>query len=370
LKNNTLVLIDWFSGFFIIPFILFIKGVKKFIGIFCRTKKKGTLLIKFLGAGNFIAIKDAISSEATIVSVKNNRTAIEKFVNCKEVFYIDDTNFISLISSSLKAIFFVINKSYLRVINMETESKFAKLLSCIARSEETLGLTNQHRSYLDSILYDRYLVNPLMVSKSECINLLTKFEIKSNFHVLAAIKESQKSFIKNITFKNGITKIIFAPTGSDTNKLRRVDCLIWEKVLLKLRYNFPDALIHILFPNEIDWQYKDLSLSLAKYSICKFEFSSYENYLNHLLSSDLIVCIDSQTLQIASIIEKPTICFFGPTNPYNVANSNFIFPLSHSPICSPCMHKYFKFPCGGEAPCMLFEEKDLIIFDMLKKLCR
>lgn len=370
LKNSSLVTLDWVFGFFIIPLIFIIKGLK--IGAFFYNKSvsSGVLIIKFLGSGNLIAIREVITSETYIITAKSNFSAINKFLKHKKAFYIDDSNFFSLLTTSIFAIFFILNKRFARVVNLETESKFAKLLSCIARSEENLGLTNQHRSYLDKFLYDRYLVNPLMVSRADCIKLLTKFELKTNVYTSASIQESQNNFLTSITFKSGISKIVFAPTGSDTNNLRRVDANVWKNVLIKLYRSFAEVEVYFLFPDSNDFQYQSIRNSLSLFKTCKFEICNYDNYLYHLRNCDLIICIDSQTLHIASVFKIPTICFFGPTNPYSVNSSNFIYPISHSPMCSPCMHRYFKSPCDQKAPCMLFQDEDLAIFDSLKKLCK
>lgn len=369
MKNNTLVLIDWTTGLAISPLIILVKAVKKLASKFYRPKRNGRLLIKFLGAGNYVAMSDVIDDNTTLVSAASNRAAIERFLNPKAVFYIDDTGLFSLVRTAVGATLYVLTGSFHEVINLETESKFSKLLTTLARSEETLGLTNIHKSYLDALIYDRYLVNPIMVSKSDAIRLLTKFELVVNKYALEPINKSQKDFIEQVRFNKTISKIVFSPTGSDTNTLRRLDVDVWTKIANKIFAKFKDVSIDIVFPNMVDWQYQPMGQAFALEPRCTMKIGSYEDYLNVLKEADLIVCIDSQSLHIGCRLGVPVIGFFGPTSPYGVNYASTVYPISKAAICSPCMHKYFVTPCKNTAVCMEFSDADLGVFDRLDELC-
>ncbi len=326
------------------------------------------LLIKFLGAGNFVAMSDVIDKNTILVSVASNQHAIENFLKPKACFYIDDSNFLSLAITSMSAILFVCKGRFNQVVNLETESNFSKLLTTLAGARETLGLTNTHKSYLDAFIYDRYLVNPIMVSKSDSIRLLVDFQLVTNRHALASIKESQEEFLSAVRFHGPITKIVFAPSGSDTNRLRRLKDGIWQEIADKLFKKYPDISIDIIFPGVDDWQYQPMKLAFGARERCAIRIGSYSDYLNILTSADLIVCIDSQTLHISSQLGVPTVCFFGPTSPYGVKHASTVYPISKAGACSPCMHKYFSVPCKNKAVCMDFEMLDLNIFDRLDSL--
>lgn len=369
MKNNTLVLIDWVAGLIISPAIIFVKAAKKIAARVYRPKRDGRLIIKFLGAGNYVAMCDVIDNDTTLISAVSNKAAIERFLNPKAVFYIDDTGFFSLVRTAVGSIFFVLTGSFHEVINLETESKFSKLLTTLARSEETLGLTNIHKSYLDALIYDRYLVNPIMVSKSDVIRLLTKFELVVNKYALEPINKSQRDFMAQVSFGRTISKVVFAPAGSDTNTLRRLAVDVWVQIANKIFAKFRGASIDLVFPSMVDWQYQSMKQAFALEPRCTIKIGSYSDYLNVLKGADLIVCIDSQSLHIGSRLGVPVVCFFGPTSPYGVNHASTVYPISKAAMCSPCMHKYFDTPCKNKAICMEFSGSDLDVFDRLDELC-
>ncbi len=369
MKNNTLVLIDWVAGFLIGPIIIFVKIIKIAATKFHTPRRNGRLIVKFLGAGNYVAMSNLIDENTTIISALSNKSAIEYFLRPKEVFYIDDSSFSDLAMTSLGAILFAMKSSHKEVINLETESKFSKLLISLARSEVTLGVTNVHKSYMDMLIYDRYLVNPVSLGKTDSINLLTKFELIQNQPILSAIKKSQLDFLENVSFHKPILNIAFAPTGSDTDIIRRVKPDIWLMAANKLLNHFPDAKIDLFFPSKKDIQYEAFESFFTNEPRINFCVEGYKDYVQRIGESDLVVCIDSQTLHVANFYKVPVICFFGPSSPYGVNHSQFTYPISLAAACSPCRHKYFQIPCKGNVVCMDFIESDLEIFDRLRDLC-
>lgn len=370
MKNNTLVLIDWTAGLIISPLIILVKAVKKVASKFYRPQRNGRLLIKFLGAGNYVAMSEVIDDNTTLVSAASNRAAIERFLNPKAVFYIDDSGFLSLVKTALGAIFCVCKGSFHEVINLETESKFAKLLTALARADRTMGITNVHKSYLDFIIYDRCIVNPVMMSKDLAIELLTDFRLIQNPHAMASIKQSQMDFFEALEFPRGIRQVAFAPTGSDTDTIRRLHPEIWSRIATKLVASFPDIKICVYFPSQLDPQYQDISALLSQLAAVEICIGNYNDYVSGIERSDLVVCIDSQTLHIANRLDVPVVCFFGPSSPYGVNHTTSTCPISMAAACSPCRHKYFTIPCEGMPVCMDFQEIDLEVFDQLRSWCK
>lgn len=365
MKNNTLVLIDWLVGILIFPTIISVLALKKAISLFYFTNGNGRLIIKFLGAGNYVAMSKIIDQDTVLISAISNKAAIERFIRPKTCFYIDDSSFHSLLLSSICAIFFILRKNFHEVINLEAESSFSKLLTSLARADYKFGVTNKHRSYLDAFMYDKYLVNPVMLGKSEIVNLLTNFSLVTNYYCLASIRESQKRFLRVFRKDKRVQNVVFAPSGSDTNNLRRVNVGVWKRVADKFFDGNDGLTLSIIFPNAKDQQYESFNQVFSQSIRCSMKIGSYEDYVDTLTEADLIVCIDSQSLHLGSKLQVPVICFFGPTSPYGVGHSDNVFPISKAPACSPCMHKYFCPPCDNIAVCMDFNEDDLKIFDQL-----
>lgn len=360
MKNNHLVVVDWLLGFLITPAILIIIIIKYPFKKYIISKRSGTLIIKFLGAGNYIAFKDYVNNEVEILTAISNRNAINYFLRPKKIFYIDDRSYINLIFSVIKNSLILLFNSYDVVINLEPESNFAKLMSVVIRSNKILGLTNKNRSYLDFLLYDRYLVSPVMLTKIKIIDLLYDGLYSTNEHIDASIIDSQNRFIEQGFFYNKkILNIVIAPTGSDTNHLRRLAADKWHFIFKTISNKYPSCTFNLVFQNKNDWQYNSIVGELSKYKNVNIKIGNYDDYINIIKIADLVICIDSQTLHISSVLNKPVVCFFGPTSPYEVGYTKNVFPISKSVICSPCMHKYFVAPCGNLLYCMNFTDEEL-----------
>lgn len=368
MKNNTLIFLDWVSGFFISPLIILAKLFQRYLSKKKKLNRNGQLIIKFLGAGNYVAMARVITDQTTLISAESNRAAIEYFLKPKEVFYIDDSRMIQLIKTTFGAIIFASKGAFNEAINLETESIFAKLLVTLSGSNLIMGLSNIHKSYLDAYIYDRYLVNPSMISKEQSISLLSNFRLILDSNLASSILNSQSEFYRNVKFKSPIRRVAFCPSGSDTDIARRISVDIWGVIASKLVKQIPGVKIDVYFQSKNDLQYQDMVDLLAGYVDIQFYVGSYENFVKGLAKQDLIVCIDSQSLHIANYYAIPVICFYGPTTPYAVSFSSTTYPISLSASCSPCVHKYFIKPCGNNPVCMNFLDDDLDIFDKLVSL--
>ena len=70
---------------------------------------------------------------------------------------------------------------------------------------------------------------------------------------------------------------------------------------------------------------------------------------------DRILCIDSALLHFARLLGKPTVSFWGPTDPRVLLRPE---PLAAESVhyaklsCSPCVHLAARPPCGGRNVCM------------------
>lgn len=368
MKNNTLVFLDWLSGFFISPLIVVVKLFQRNPSKKVGFRNNERLIIKFLGAGNYVAISEAVNDQTTLISASSNKAAIEYFLKPKKVFYIDDSGIIPLVKTSFYAIIFVFKGSFNEAINLETESRFAKLLVALSGSKFTMGISNTHKSYLDAYIYDRYLVNPSMISKQQSISLLLNFRLIKNGNLASLIRNSQAEFYKRVKLKNPIKRVAFCPSGSDTDLARRISVDIWQFMVNKLVKQHPDVRIEVYFQSKNDFQYLDLVGMLSGYPNIEFHVGGYKNYVKGLSEQDLIICIDSQSLHIANHYDIPVICFYGPTTPYAVSFSSATYPITLSAACAPCVHKYFTKPCGNSPVCMNFTAEDLDVFDRLAPL--
>jgi ADP-heptose:LPS heptosyltransferase len=360
------VILDLIIGFFLLPLCLITKGLRQILSKIFKANYRGILIIKFLGAGNFIAIQDTLlNKDVDILSAKSNANAIAKFNIGNRVFLIDDSNLFNLIISSLNCISRLIFINYQQVINLETESKFAKFVTALTSAKVLSGVSNAHKSYIDYFLYDKYLVNPMMLDKPEVINLLLDFKAITNHYMEHALDVHRRDFLLNISLSD-VKKVVISPAGSNTDTIRRLSIDGgWSVVMNYLCALDGVDFIDIVFSSALDQQYSEFIVLCQRYSKVKIHITKYDEFIQKIKDSDLVLTIDSQALHIAQQFKKPTISFYGPSIPFGVNFEKTTYPVTRSLICSPCMHKYISKPCKDLAPCMKFDRKQ---FEVLTQI--
>ncbi len=364
MKNNDLVLLDMIFGLILFPLSLFVRTTRKLLSKIFKFKYQGILIIKFLGAGNLIAIKNSINQKnADILSAKSNAGAIDKFSIGNDIFLIDDSSFLRLMITGIICTCKIIFKNYEQVINLETESKFAKFIITLTSARILSGVSNIHKSYIDFYIYDKYLVNPFMLNKPEIIDLLLNFKKIKNEYLEYSLNEHRKNFLSKNNLSN-IKKIVISPTGSNTDSIRRLSVSNgWDTIINYLNSLSGVESIDIVFSSTLDQQYFDFQSLVKKYNLVKIQITSYDQFVEKIKESDLLFTIDSQALHIGQYFKKISIAIYGPSTPFGVNFEDTTYPISQSLICSPCRHKYLRLPCEGKAPCMNFEDNN---FEILK----
>jgi ADP-heptose:LPS heptosyltransferase len=362
MKNNQLVLLDTVVGFFLLPLCILIRIFRKLIQRIVSTKYEGTLIIKFLGAGNFLAIKNDINGKnVDIVTAKSNLEVLKNFNIGNKAYIIDDTKFLSLLFTSSVCCFKLFFKNYHQVINLETESKFAKFLTAMTSAKILSGVTNVHKSYIDYWLYDRYLVNPLILNKSTQVSQLMHFSPVTNTYIESAISEHRQQFKQKALLDN-IKNITISPTCSNTDHLRRLSNESWIEILNILSNTKGVDKITVIFPSENDPQFQSFIDMHSIYSYLNVRVTSYEEFINEIEFTDLLLTVDSQALHLRQQFNKVAIAIYGPTSPFGVNLKITTYPITQSLICSPCTHKYLRLPCENLAPCMFFNSDFFEIF--------
>lgn len=352
-------------GFVLLPFCLLIRFFRRLLAKIFPRKHHGILIIKFLGAGNYVALQNFIAGkEVEILSARSNRNALEKFGIGKKHYLIDDRSFISLVVTSVVSCIQIALRDYEQVVNLETESNFAKFVAALTSCKILSGVSNVHKSYIDYYLYDRYLVNPTLLSKADSMRLLVNFSELENLHIKQTISSHRQNFI-DAGFLTHINQVIISPTSSNTDSSRRLSCSDWEKIFSMLWATDDSLWIEVLFPSKNDEQFMDLSTIIQRYPKIELVVTSYDEFVEKISKADLILTVDSQALHIAQQFERPTVAFFGPTSPFGVNFCNTTYAITKSLACSPCFHKYLKLPCDGTIPCMRFDSSDFEILRLI-----
>ena len=366
MNNQFLILVDTLFGVILIPLGICLHFSLKFIKKFIRTNPKRFLVIKLLGAGNFLPIKNTLArKDIDIVTVKSNFLTLKHFHIGSQIYVIDDTNILTLAITSLLVFIQLLFRDYVQVINLELESKFAKFLSLITPASILSGISSQNKSFLDSLIYDTYLVTPLMLSKAEIVSQLLSFKKKKNVLVDSLVNNHKRIFLERFFPLKNINKVSIFPSCSSTDALRRLSILDWEFILIKLSNNNKVKVINIIFANSEDCQYREFSDLLVKLNLEKIQLilTDFPNFVAIIEGSNLVVSVDSQALHISQFLHKRAIAIYGPTSPFGINLENTTYPITNSLQCSPCTHKYIKLPCNNTAPCMKFKSEYFNIFD-------
>jgi ADP-heptose:LPS heptosyltransferase len=363
MNNKELILIDKVVGLLLLPCSLLFRAIVLLRRSIGQKHHQPILVIKFLGAGNFLSLKDSLRTLNThIITSITNKQALEEFQIGQKVYYLNDKNPIFLMLDVIKTLCILLFSNYSQVINLEPESYFAKFLSAIPSSQKTSGVSNTHKGLMDSLIYDSYLVTPSLLNKSEILSLLIEFRVLKNQEFAALIQSIQVKLGPILRENlNHLDRVVIAPTCSSTDSLRRLDLEAWKSIIESLA-----RCKHItaLFPNQNDPQYSEFMQLESAFQNLRIEINNYPNFVQRIRDASLMITIDSQALHIAQLANIPTIAFYGPTSPFGVNLGPATYPVTRALACSPCTHKYFEAPCQGQAPCMKFSKVDL---EILKK---
>jgi len=353
MKTNTLIKLDALLGAFAFTIFYPIYLLKKFILERFINRKKTNLIVKFLGTGNLIAIYDLIKeSNYEILTTIKSKKSLEILLPGHKIYYINDENIYYLIVSTLTVCAKLFLSSFDKVLNLETESMFSKCIVSLACGQNSMGCSNTNKSIYDNLIYDKMIISPLLLDKVQSIKQLEQYNPTTNKAIDSIIKahNCNINIIETITCSK---TLLISPTCSSTDSNRRLDFESWHKIINRLMKYQNIQSIDVIFDSHNDVQYSQFkNLDFPK---IKITVTSIEEYFNFVKNADLVLTIDSQTLHIAQLYNKKTICFYGPTSPFNINLKNNTYVVSNSLTCSPCTHKYLKVPCDGMKYCMDLE---------------
>lgn len=356
---KTLILVDAISSFVFKALSLFIN---KFLGCFRPRNfdSKKVLIVKFLGAGNFVSITNRFDSENLIfVTVKSNILSLNYFFPGVKIIIINDDGLVGMALSIFKIMPELFSLKVDLVINLEAESSFAKFITSLPWANVYAGLSNKNKSIYDYLFYDRYLVSPVAMSRERIISFFRNSDATINDIVSADYFVHNSTLLNKYGYINVIKTVLVSPTCSLTDSNRRLTTDLWFSIIDYLLTR--NLSVRIAFPNVKDPQYLEFKVKYAESECVELCITNYEKFVYNIKHSDLLFTVDSQALHIAQSFSKYVMCFYGPTSPYGVALSEKTWIFSKAIECSPCTHKYLNIPCQGRVSCMNFDKNSMLM---------
>lgn len=362
MNTRLLILLDRILAPFLWGLVLplyFRSFVFSLLGI----KGNGVLIIKFLGAGNFLSLPRICNSpDFTFLTLSSNSMTINYFFPRAKVIYVSHRSLFLMGSTFALKYLMLIFMSFRRVVNLESDSTLSKVFSLVPFCKDVRGLSTDRKNLLDEVIYNKHIV----VSGNSERGRLSGFLI-DDFEALIEpyFKEEvsgNKSPIEAQLMKGPVSHgnrqyIVIAPTCSITDKNRRLGAKVWLSVIMLLQN--VDSDFYVTFESEADPQFTLFKELEERFKNLTVNIMSYERFVETIRGSNGVITIDSQALHIAQYFGKEALCFFGPTSPYGINFGNKTTAISNQFHCSPCTHLYFNEPCAGKAPCQIYSDEKL-----------
>lgn len=360
MNNSFLVVLDKL-GSPVLLLVAIILRSKKYLNPKPVGPQEGpTLIIKLVGAGNFISMRWIDGTrDLHVLTLKSNLRTVQNYLPSATVHAINDRNMGIMLWSILVNCFALLFRRYHAVINMEIESHFAKFVTTLPFSTKVVGITNRHKSMSDAILYDRFIVSSGTLSRSEMFQVLASeeeifFKPRSLPDFLPNSNGSAVHHDPGHAGSDNLPQLLIAPTCSKTDANRRLPARVWRYILKQAEEKVREVIV--LFSDDLDPQYPDFVEMAKEFDFLDVKITKYAEFINLVENADRLMTVDSQALHVAQSFDKRTMCFYGPTSPIGIDLGRNTTVISRRLRCSPCTHLYFVPPCNNAAFCMDFEE--------------
>jgi ADP-heptose:LPS heptosyltransferase len=359
--------LDKYLGYCLIAVLL---PVTRLLGIvLCRNRwrqqpPQNILFIKLLGLGSLVVATDAIhvirekfpDARFILLTDTNIAAGIEPFHLFDEIWAVDTSNLSATISTSFRFITKSWKLPQLWVADLEVYSKLTTVYALLTTARNRFGF------YLRPVFFRKYLNTHNVLFQQSA------FLEDNYYHMAQAITKSS------------------VPVSTENNQPARQD--EWQKPYIILNNTCSSLALTRKLPDETFAEISKWILDNTPYRIAFLgttnDAATIDQFIHEYIPSyrqegkifniagvldfeayyrfiaDKGVClvtIDSGPLHIARKLGLPTVSVWGPTNPANYLKINAGNEKRHQYvyekiICSPCVHRYEKLPCGGNNVCM------------------
>jgi hypothetical protein len=353
---KTKLFVDKIS-FLIVIFSSFLRYFFRLIYRSTPDKVRSITFIKFAGGGSLISLIPLFSElqmqnfSVNILTAKSNKYLEFLFPNVV-FYYINDKNIVTSIYSGLKWLLSSFLNPNTMVVDCEINSNLGFISSALSLKSRAYSFSTTPRDLFREIFLDR--------------TLKFKWDFPRYKQIYSLITNPWSTFESklNVPKKNNVLnlKIIFCPTCSDLEPLRRVRNNFWIDLahLIYSKYGIKPL---VVFQSESDFS-RD-SFSDDNFVVCITP--NFSEFYNLIIESSLVITIDSLALHLAEFTGTPSVSLFGPSHP-NALSELKISSIHYKQLsCSPCVHQYFTSPCNNNNICMDFNASE-VFFSLVQVL--
>ncbi|MDD3877001.1 MAG: glycosyltransferase family 9 protein [Bacteroidales bacterium] len=318
---------------------------------------KCIVICKFKGMGSIIQSTPMIAamranfpeSELIFVSTKSNEKLLRLIKHINTVVCINDSNFLALLNSSIRAWFILFKKRPTVYIDLEIYSNFSTLFTLFSLSKNRIGFYLRSSSFRMGIYTHMMFFNSKVPVSDVYLQIARLFKPIDNKPDLYPLYENCKEVV-NFYEDN---YIVINPNASDLRVERRWDSNNYTKLIKTILISYPDYKI-LLIGSSSEYIYTqtikneikdDRLLNIAGKT-------SIEELICVIRNARMVITNDTGPMHIAFACQTPTLCLFGPCSPEQYAifgNSHIIYKKAY---CSPCVHDFEVPPCRGNNVCM------------------
>lgn len=373
MKISTMKKIDKLIGTPLsILFLLYEFTKRIFIKRRRPTEFKKILVMKFFGMGSIILSipllnlirKNFKEAEVTYLTFSQNKELLQQIKLADRHYFLRTDTFFHFIFDTLKILFKLRIEKYDAVLDLEFFSNFSLTMSYLSGAKWRAGyyVRGTARGFiLDSAIYFNHLKHVSEVFAMLVYGLkdgaMESPQIEFNLLPFLNLKEEQFNF-EDFGIENNGRKplIVMNVNASELCKERRWPAENFVQLSEYLIKNY-DALL--LFTGaEYDREYvQDVidRITIKENVVNLAGKTGLKELIFILKNCDIFISNDSGPLHLASLLDRPTVSFFGPETPRHYGPLNGRRIVFYKDVyCSPCLSVYNAktSACNGRNICM------------------
>ncbi len=344
------------------------------IGIFLKRKRplagkyQVIVVSKLIGMGSVIQSTPLLQTLRTqfpvaklvYVTASSNRELVERTGLIDVVSEIDDTGYLSLISSYIR---FVLTMLRLRVdwyIDLEVYSHLGGILALSSLARMRTGFFRYSHNYRFGIYTDMVFFNATAPISRVYLQMAGLGGASSMHSGLVAprISEEERNEscrqLKRIGLDMTMPYIVVNPNASELRVERRWPVERYPLLFAEIKKRYPSLMIVLTgSAKEVPFVGSLMQTTGANANVIDAS--------GRLNLSDLIALIDASTLMVtndtgpmhlAFALKKKTVSLWGPVSPRQYGEDKRSYTIYKNAYCSPCTHDFLFPPCKGDNSCM------------------